>query len=146
MLKSKKIFLLLILICLSANTVNAQSSGNYSDTKTKQTNKPSKIGIIISSNDPETVWNAFRLANYSVQEGDTVSIFLIGKGVETPTMSSKDYDVKGLMEKFYDAGGKILACGTCLKSRNNEGSKLCPVSSLSDLYKIVKTNEIILTF
>ncbi len=146
MLKSKNKFLLLILICLLANTVNAQSSGNYSDTKTKQTNKPSKIGIIISSNDPETVWNAFRLANYSVQEGDTVSIFLIGKGVETPTMSSKDYDVKGLMEKFYDAGGKILACGTCLKSRNNEGSKLCPVSSLSDLYKIVKTNEIILTF
>ncbi len=146
MFKLKNKFFLLILICFSANTVDAQSSGNYGDTKTKQTNKPSKIGIIISSNDPETVWNAFRLANYSVQEGDTVSIFLIGKGVETPTMSSKDYDVKGLMEKFSDAGGKILACGTCLKSRNNEGSKLCPVSSLSDLYKIVKTNERILTF
>ncbi len=126
--------------------MDVQSSGNYGDTKTKRTYEPSKIGIIISSNDPETVWNAFRLANYSVQEGDTVSIFLLGKGVEAPTMSSKDYDVIGLMEKLSDAGGKILACGTCLKSRNNEGSELCPVSSLSDLYKIVKTNEIILNF
>ena len=146
MFKSKNKFLFLILICFSANTVNAQSSGNYGDTKTKQTNESSKIGIIISSNDPETVWNAFRLANYSVQEGDTVSIFLLGKGVEAPIISSKNYDVKGLMEKFSDAGGKILACGTCLKSRNKEGSELCPVSSLSDLYKIVKTNEIILSF
>ncbi len=109
-------------------------------------NKQSKIGIIISSNDPETVWNAFRLANFSVKGGDTVSIFLLGKGVEAPTMSSKDYDVIGLMEKLSDAGGKILACGTCLKSRNNEGSELCDVSSLSDLYKIIKSNEIILNF
>ncbi len=146
MFKLKNILLLLIFICFSTNTVNAQNSGSYGNTKTTQMNKPSKIGIVISSNDPETVWNAFRLANYSVQEGDTVSIFLIGKGVEASTMPSKDYDVKGLMEKFYDADGKILACGTCLKSRSNEGSKLCSVSSLSDLYKIIKANEIILTF
>ncbi len=146
MIKLKNVFLLLILILFSANALNAQSSGKYGDAKTKQTDKTSKIGIIISSNDPETVWNAFRLANYSIKEGDTVSIFLIGKGVEASTLSSKDYDVIGLMEKFSDTGGKILACGTCLKSRNNEGSKLCPVSTLSDLYKIVKTNEIILNF
>ncbi len=146
MIKSKTIFYTLILICFSANMGNAQSSGTRGDTKTNHTNKPLKIGIVISSNDPETVWNAFRLANYSVQESDTVSIFLIGKGVEAPSLSSTDYDVKGLMEKFYDAGGKILACGTCLKSRNDEGSKLCPKSTLSDLYKIIKTNEIILTF
>ena len=146
MIKSKTIFSIFILICFSANTVNALNSGNHGDTKTTETDKPSKIGIVISSNDPETVWNAFRLANYSVLEGDTVSIFLIGKGVEAPTLYSEDYDVKGLMDKFYDAGGKILACGTCLKSRNDEGSKLCPISTLSDLYKIIKTNEIILTF
>ena len=146
MLKSKNILLLLILICFSSNTVDAQNSGNYGDTKTTQTNKPSKIGIVVSSNDPETVWNAFRLANYSIKEGDTVSIFLIGKGVEAPIISSKDYDVNGLMENFSNAGGKILACGTCLKIRNSEGSELCPVSSLSDLYNIVKTNEIILSF
>ncbi len=146
MTKSKDILLILVLICFLANTVNAQNSGNNGDTKTTQTNKESKIGMVISSNDPETVWNAFRLANYSVKEGDIVSIFLIGKGVEAPSIPSTDYDVKGLMEKFSDSGGKILACGTCLKSRNDEGSKLCPVSSLSDLYKIVKTNEIILNF
>ncbi|KKL04160.1 hypothetical protein LCGC14_2618830, partial [marine sediment metagenome] len=49
MFKSKnKKFLLLLLICFSANAVNAQSSGNYGETKTKQINEPSKICIIIS--------------------------------------------------------------------------------------------------
>jgi hypothetical protein len=74
--------------------VNAQSSGNYGDTKTQQTDKPSKIGIIISSSDREKVWNAFHLVNYSVQVGNTNSIFLLGKGVEAPTMSSMDYEVQ----------------------------------------------------
>jgi len=41
-----------------------------------------KTGIIISSNDPETVWNAFRFANLSIKKGDEVKIFLLGKGVE----------------------------------------------------------------
>jgi uncharacterized protein involved in oxidation of intracellular sulfur len=50
------------------------------------------------------------------------------------------------MNDFAASGGKIFACGTCLRLRNQEGTKLCPVSSLSDLYAIIKTSEKILTF
>ncbi len=48
-----------------------------------------KIGIIIYSNDPETVWNAFRLGNYAIKEGDEVKAFLSGKGVESESIDMK---------------------------------------------------------
>lgn len=145
-MKSKNIFILLFVFCLTSIATNAQTTNNCGDTKTVQKFKPQKIGIVISSNDPETVWNAFRLANYSVEQGDTVSVFLLGKGVEAPAIVNKDFDVNTMMETFSSTGGKIFACGTCLKSRNTEGSKLCPVSTLADLYVIIKSNEIVLTF
>ena len=40
------------------------------------------IGIVISQTDPETVWNAFRFANFSLGKQHDVRVFLIGKGVE----------------------------------------------------------------
>ena len=36
-----------------------------------------KLGIIISQTNPETNWNAFRLANFAIKEGDEVKIFLV---------------------------------------------------------------------
>lgn len=122
-------------------TLNAQNSGGNNETK-----KATKIGIVISTNDAETVWNAFRFANYAVAEGDSVSIFLLGKGVESPNLSTKDYDITTLMEDFVEAGGALFACGTCLRSRSTEGSALCPMSTMSDLYEIIITNEKIITF
>jgi uncharacterized protein involved in oxidation of intracellular sulfur len=41
-----------------------------------------KLGIVIYSNDPETVWNAFRLGNFGLKEKDEVKVFLLAKGVE----------------------------------------------------------------
>ena len=39
------------------------------------------LGICIYSNDPESVWNAFRFANYSIKQfQDEVRVFLLGKG------------------------------------------------------------------
>ncbi len=74
-----------------------------------------KLGIVISSNDAETVWNALRLGNLSLTKGDEVNCFLLAKGVEAEGLSSEKFDVQAQMEKFVEAGGQILACGTCLK-------------------------------
>ncbi len=41
-----------------------------------------KIHLVLSHTEPETVFNAIRLAQYSLKQGDTVEIFLMGKGVE----------------------------------------------------------------
>jgi sulfur relay (sulfurtransferase) complex TusBCD TusD component (DsrE family) len=106
----------------------------------------SRIGIIISTNDPETVWNAFRFADFSCQEGDSVSVFLLGKGVEAEKIENKDFDVKEMMNSYVESGGKIFTCGTCLRSRNMGGTELCPISTMSDMYEIVKKSDKLLTF
>ena len=85
-----------------------------------------KLGIVIYSNEPETVWNAFRLGVFSCKQGDTVSVFLLGMGVDAESLPSDKFDVLGQMRSFTEAGGLILACGTCLKIRQSEGSDICP--------------------
>jgi uncharacterized protein involved in oxidation of intracellular sulfur len=104
-----------------------------------------KLGIIIYTNDPETVWNAFRLGNYAIKEGDEVKAFLSGKGVESESIDTEDFNVIEQMRSFVKGGGVILACGTCLKIRQSEGSETCPMSTLADLYEIVKESEKIVT-
>lgn len=105
-----------------------------------------KLGIIIYSNDPETVWNAFRLANFSLKEGDEVKIFLLAKGVECESIDTEKFKVTEQMKQFIDSGGQILACGTCLKIRHSLGSQICPLSSMKDLYTIIKTSDKLVTF
>lgn len=141
----KSIIIFLTIFSISAMSF-AQNTGNCGATNSAAEKKAMKIGIVIYSNDAETVWNAFRLANYSRSEGDTVSVFLLGKGVEAQKVSTKDFDITGLIDDFAKSGGKIFACGTCMQLRNQEGTNQCPVSSLSDLYDIIKTSGKILTF
>ena len=100
-----------------------------------------KLGIIIYSTDAETVWNAFRLGVFSLKEGDEVKVFLLAKGVECEKLVDDKFNVLEQMQLFVDSGGKILACGTCLKIRNSEGSELCPVSTMKDLYEIIRDSD-----
>jgi hypothetical protein len=137
----KTILILTILLNLLSGTMMAQGAGT-SSTESKATS----IGIVIYSNDVETVWNALRFANYSKNQGDSVSIFLLGKGVELDNLVNSDSTLKEQSEKFLNNGGTILGCGTCLKSRNNNEPKVCKFSSLKDLYQIVRKNKIVMTF
>jgi DsrE/DsrF-like family. len=105
-----------------------------------------KLGIIIYSNDPESVWNAFRLGNYPIKEGDQVKAFLSGKGVESESIDTEAFNVTEQMRSFVEGGGAIFACGTCLKIRHSAGSETCPMSTLADLYEIVKECDKIVTF
>jgi len=100
-----------------------------------------KLGIVIYSTDAETVWNAFRLGVFSLKEGDEVKVFLLAKGVECEKLVDDKFNVLEQMQLFVDNGGKILACGTCLKIRNSEGSELCPVSTMKDLYEIIRDSD-----
>ncbi len=129
---------LLMALALSAcNTGLGQARGDA---------KALKIGIVLTSNDPETVFNVFRLANFSADNGDSVSIFLLGKGVELDQIKDAKFDVQGNARAFLAKGGKIMACGTCLKLRNSNGSDLCPISTLKDLHALVQNSERVLTF
>ena len=105
-----------------------------------------KFGIVITQTDPESVFNALRLALYSLQQGDEVRIFLSGQGVEIDRIEDAKFDVKGQAQKVLNAGGQFLACGTCLKLRQSAGSEICPLSTLKDLYEIVRDSDKVLTF
>lgn len=105
-----------------------------------------KLGIVIYSNDPETVWNAFRIASFSLNKGDAVRVFLLGKGVESESLDRDKFKVTDEMNKFGSAGGNIYSCGTCLKIREMGKTDICPISTLSDLYEIISESDKVLTF
>lgn len=105
-----------------------------------------KLGIILPQPEPETVFNALRLANYSLKQGDGVKIFLVGKGVELDKIKDAKFDAQAQARAVLDAGGQFLACGTCLKLRESEGSEICPLSTLKDLYEIVRDSDRLVSF
>ena len=104
-----------------------------------------KLGMIVTQTEPETVFNALRLALYSLEQGDDVRIFLSGKGVEIDQIEDPKFDVKDQAQKVLDAGGQFLACGACLKLRKSEGSEVCPLSTLKDQYEIVRDSDKVIT-
>jgi uncharacterized protein involved in oxidation of intracellular sulfur len=105
-----------------------------------------KIGIIIYSNDSETVWNALRFGNFARKEGDQVRVFLLGKGVECESLDTDKFKVTEQLQALADSGGEILACESCLQIRESEGSETCPLSTMKDKYAIIKESDKIVTF
>jgi uncharacterized protein involved in oxidation of intracellular sulfur len=105
-----------------------------------------KLGMVIYSTESETVWNAFRLGMYSLKQGDTVTVFLLAKGVECKDLRDEKFNVADSMDQFVAAGGKIKACGTCLKLRHTEDAGVCEISTMADLYEIVRSSDKVLTF
>lgn len=106
-----------------------------------------KTGIIIYSNDAETVWNAFRIGCFSAKVGDSVTVFLLGKGVETEIIDiTEDFHIEEQIDDLLNNNGKILACSTCLKIRGLETSEKITVSTLNEVYEIIKSSDKVLTF
>ena len=105
-----------------------------------------KLGIVIYSDDPETVWNAFRFGNFSLGKGDKVKVFLMARGVECESLDTKNFCVTEQMKTFVDGGGKIFACGSCLKIRRSDGSEMCPLSTMQDMYDVVAWSDKVVTF
>jgi len=105
-----------------------------------------KLAMVISQTKPELVFNALRLANFSRKEGDEVKVFLLAEGVELDGINNPKFDVLGQAESFLQAGGQILACGTCLKLRNSQGSELCPLSTMKDLHALIREADRVVTF
>ena len=110
-----------------------------------------KVTVIIYSNDPETVWNAFRFATTSLIYENQVSVFLLGKGVEAMTVSTLKYDILEQVDLFRKKGGKIIGCGVCCENRKEEMPFLqqelhCDMGSMQELYGLVAEADKVLTF
>lgn len=65
--------------------------------------------VTISSNDPETAYNAMRLANVAlIKKKQEVGVFMLGKAVEFQEFSTEEFNVTALTEEFMEAGGEFF--------------------------------------
>ncbi len=106
-----------------------------------------KLGIILQSNKPEHAWNTFRLGITALKAGHKVEIFLMNEGSELNTVpDSKDFDISAKVAEFKNLKGEIYACGTCLELRGKKENNVCPISTMSDLLKMVENSDKVLVF
>lgn len=106
-----------------------------------------KLAIVISTKHAETNWNAFRLANLSLKKGDEVNIFLLGEGVEYDKFSSEKFNIRGQVDALLQSNkAKIVACGTCMKLREQQSTEACPIGRLEDFYSLVANSDKVITF
>ena len=106
-----------------------------------------KFGIILQSNKAEHIWNTFRFGITTLKAGHQVEIFLMNEGSELESISdTKDFDISKKVVEFKEIKGIIYACGSCLKVRGKEESNICPISTMSDLLKMVESSDKVLVF
>jgi uncharacterized protein involved in oxidation of intracellular sulfur len=106
-----------------------------------------RLGIILQSNKPEHVWNAFRLGITALKAGHQAEIFLMSEGSELDTIpDTKDFDISVKVAEFKELKGAIYACGSCLKVRGKKESAVCPISTMSDLLAMVERSDKVLVF
>lgn len=101
---------------------------------------------MISTNEHELAWNAFRFGVRAIENKHKVRAFLLGKGVECQDVHDKKFDVKHMMQDFVDKGGEILTCGTCLKIRKRKSTELCPISTMQDMVDLIVKSDRVLSF
>ena len=105
-----------------------------------------RLGLIVESNDAERVWNAFRLATTALEAGHEVETFLLGDGVDAPDLETDKYNPHGVMRKYANGGGELVACGTCLDARDLAADDLRPRGTMGDLLALVEAADEVLTF
>lgn len=110
-----------------------------------------KYAIVIYSNDAETIWNGLRLANTSLGYDNQVTVFLLGKGVESVNIKSLKYDIQEQLDIFAEFGGVMIGCGLCVESREDEMPFLkqdlsCEMGSMQTLYGLLNEADKIITF
>lgn len=104
-----------------------------------------KFGIVLYSNDPETVYQAFRLGTYSLSQGDQVNLFLLAKGVECEDLDNERFNITKEIRAFLDAGGRTFSCSSCMKLRAKGETQVCPLSKMADLYRIIVESDRVIT-
>ena len=105
-----------------------------------------KLGILLSSSDPETAWNAFRFANTAREGGHDVRVFLMGKGVEALTIRDPTFDVGKQIRVLAGRGGEVLACGTCLEHRKQDAGPSCSPSTMRSFLDLVVSVDRLVSF
>lgn len=106
-----------------------------------------KIGVIITSNEIEKSWNAFRYMNAALEMGHTVTVFLMNSGVECEFMDHEFFNISEQIDRFIENSGKMYSCGTCLQFRKlHERSQRAEIVTMLKAVKMTEENDQLLTF
>ena len=148
----KNIIVLIVILITSQSGFAQLFAGCENVTAFSKSRKPD-MGIVISSGDRETVWNALRLGVAAESKGDSVVVFVISKAVDvfmadTTKLSKEDsrFDIRKASIDLLTGGGDIYTCATCAKMRHTENVEMCTITSIFDLYEIVKRSKTLITF
>jgi len=149
----KRNIAVLFIILFAAQSGFAQLFAGCENATAFSKNRKPQMGIVISSGDRETVWNALRLGVAAESKGDSVVVFVISKAVDvfmadTTKLGKEDskFDIRQASIDFLSGGGDIYTCATCAKMRNTENVEMCTITSIFDLYEIVKRSKTVITF
>jgi sulfur relay (sulfurtransferase) complex TusBCD TusD component (DsrE family) len=138
--------IILAIILISAISCKAQLFSGCENVSAFSKSRTPDIGIVISSGDAETVWNALRLGIAAQSKGDSVVIFVISKAVDVFIKDTSKFDIPKTSLQFVSGGGDIYTCATCAKSRHTENVQMCTITSIYDLYEIIKRSKKVVTF
>jgi sulfur relay (sulfurtransferase) complex TusBCD TusD component (DsrE family) len=105
-----------------------------------------KIAIILETKEYEKAWNAFRFAVTAKKNDNEVKVFLMGEAVECEGLVHDKFNVDEQLRMFTSIGGEVMACGTCLKSRQLEESASCPISTMNDCLEMVVWADKVVSF
>jgi peroxiredoxin family protein len=141
----KYLIVILLVLYIPVNSF-AQLFSGCENVSAFDKNSHPDIGIVISSGDAETVWNALRLGIAAQSKGDTVVIFVISKAVDIFIKDSSQFNIPKTTLEFVKNGGDILTCSTCAKMRHTEEVQMCTLTSIFDLYAIIKQSKKLVSF
>jgi peroxiredoxin family protein len=142
----KRFVLLSVLISLVCITLQSQEFSSCENLSTFDKNRKPDLGIVISSGDAETVWNALRLAVVAQSKGDSVVIFVVNKAVDVFINGDKKFDVFKLSRDLTAKNVDIYTCATCAKARNTENVQMCTITSIYDMYAIINNSKKVISF
>jgi uncharacterized protein involved in oxidation of intracellular sulfur len=142
----RKNIILLSVILFFALSGKAQLFSGCENVSAFSKSRTPDMGIVISSGDAETVWNALRLGIAAQSKGDTVVIFVISKAVDVFIKDTSSFDIPKTSLEFVSKGGDIYTCATCAKRRHTDNVEMCTITSIFDLYEIIKRSKKVVTF
>ncbi len=105
-----------------------------------------KIGLVLSANQPELAWNAFRLGLRPSRTSTESRCSCSGGGSKRKKCGTKKFGEMKMMREFVNNGGTILACSTCLRIRSKGGTELRPISTMQDMLDLAVESDRVLTF
>ena len=71
----------------------------------------------------------------------------MSEGAELETIADTEhFDISKKVSEYKELKGNLYACGTCLEIRGKKESGVCPVSTMTDLLKMVEESDKVLVF